>query len=233
VIALDRIPLTVSHHYDFGADRDRVGADLVNPQSWDAIRETTGPFGLPETREEWEQAAFKPEMAARARTIAGLARELGARRVCSYGVGAAFLELNLVRELPEADLVCTEYAPRTVERLAAIFPEAEVRLHDFRTASLPGDFHLFHRVDTELSNDEWRRVLAGFSEPVLLVAGDVLDWRGLLGELRRRLLRKTATRAGYIRTEAGLRSLWQRTHDDRRLAVGELAGFLLTRRDSS
>lgn len=47
-----RIPLPISHYYDFGEDRERVGRDLVTPESWDAIRETGGPFGLLLTREE-------------------------------------------------------------------------------------------------------------------------------------------------------------------------------------
>jgi len=233
VTALARIPLTVPHYYDFREDRTRVGPDLVNPKSWDAIRETVGPFGLPPTRKEWERAAFTPEFAARAKTIAEIAHGLGIRRLCSYGVGAAFLELNLVEKLPELELVCTDYAPRTVRRLATLFPEADVRLHDFRTQPpLPADFHLLHRVDSELPSGEWRRVLAGFRDPVLFVATQVLDWQGIISELRRRFSGAAVTRAGYVRTEAGLRSLWRRTHDDRPLAVGELTGFLLTPRDS-
>lgn len=230
---LARIPLTLSHYYDFGEDRERVGRDLVNPVSWDAIRETAGPFGLPDTREEWERAAFTAEFAERAETIAAVARELGARRICSYGVGAAFVELNLAGKLPEVELVCTDYAPRTIRRLTALFPEADIRPHDLRTQSpLTADFHLLHRVDSELPSGEWRRVLSRFREPVLLVATQVLEWHGLLHELRRRFSGDGVTRAGYVRTEAGLRSLWRRTHDDRPVVVGELAGFLLTRHDS-
>jgi hypothetical protein len=230
VTALARIPLTLSHYYDFGDDRGRVGRDLVNPESWDAIRDTSGPFGLPRTREEWERAALTPELEERANTIADVARNLGVRRICSYGVGAAFLELNIAGRLAEMELVCTDFAPQTVQRLSVLFPEADIQLHDLRAQPpLRADFHLLHRVDTELSNAEWRRVLAGFREPVLMVAGDVLDGRGLLRELRRRFSGNAATHAGYVRTEAGLRSLWRQTHDDRRLSVGELTGFLLTR----
>jgi hypothetical protein len=233
VTALARIPLTVPHYYDFREDRNRVGPDLVNPESWDAIRETTGPFGLPPTREEWERAAITPEFAARAETIAEIVRGFGVGRLCSYGVGAALLELNLFKTLAEVELVCTDYAPRTVRRLTTLFPEADVRLHDFRTETpLPADLHLLHRVDSELPSGEWRRVLAGFRDPVLFVATQVLDWQGLLSELRRRFSRDAVTRAGYVRTEAGLRSLWRGTHDDRPLAVGELTGFLLMPRDS-
>jgi hypothetical protein len=234
VTFLSRIPLTIAHQYDFGDDAGRVGPDLVNPASWDAVRRTAGPFGLPATRAEWERAAARPEYETRAATIARIAKELGARRLCSYGVGAAYVELNLARAYPEGKLICTDFAPQTVERLAVLFPEADVRLSDLRDDSpLPADLHLLHRVDTELPNREWRQVLARFRAPVLLVATELLDWVALSRELRRRLARSDAARAGYIRTEAAMRSLWKRTHVDRTIAVGELHGFLLLPRPAN
>lgn len=229
-LPLARIPLTIRHRYDFGPDRDRVGAHLVSPQSWDAIRETSGPFGLPSTRVEWERAAGDGDFAERAAAIAAVADELGACRVCSYGVGAAFVELNLARLRPDLELVCTDFAPRTLARLRELFPEADVRHHDLLSdAPLEADLHLFHRIDSELSNRQWRTVLARFREPILLVATELLEMGALLRELRLRFS-DTATDAGYIRTEAGFRSFWRRSHRDRKLRIGSHTGFLLAPR---
>ena len=72
--------------------------------------------------------------------------------------------------------------------------------------------------------------------PVAVVVAVValLIHSGVLSHLSLRELRlrssPTATAAGYIRTEAGLRSLWRRSHRDRKLSVGSHTGFLLTRR---
>jgi hypothetical protein len=229
-LPLAHIRLTIEHRYEFGPERDRVGASLVNPQSWDAIRESSGPFGLPATRVEWEQAATKSDFAERAAVIAAVADELGARRVCSYGVGAAFVELELARLRPDLELVCTDFTSRTLERLRGLFPEAEVQQHDLLAEPpLEAGLHLFHRIDSELSNRQWRAVIARFEEPILLVATELLELDALRRELRLRSS-STATDAGYIRTEAGLRSLWRRTHRDRKLAVASHTGFLLTRR---
>jgi hypothetical protein len=223
-----RIPLTVEHHYDFGADRGLVGSQLINPQSWDAIRQTSGPFGLPATRAEWEAVAGTGDLAERARAIAAVADELNASRICSYGVGGAFVELNLARLRPDIELVCTDFTPRTLERLRDLFPEADVRHHDLLAdAPLEADLHLFQRIDSELSNRQWRIVLPRYREPILLVATQLLDWNGLRHELRSRRS-PTATAAGYVRTEAGLRSFWRRSHRDRRIDLGDHAGFLLT-----
>src|SRR5207249_8373397 len=129
-------------------------------------------------------------------------------------------ELNLARLRPDLELVCTDFAPRTLERLCRLFPEADVRRHDLLCdPPLEADLHLFHRIDSELSNRQWRSVLPRFREPILLVATELLEMHSLLRERRLRSS-STATAAGYIRTEAGLRSLWRRTHRDRKLAVG-------------
>jgi hypothetical protein len=36
------LKLTLRHYYDFGADRDVVGDDLVSPKAWDGFRTQTG-----------------------------------------------------------------------------------------------------------------------------------------------------------------------------------------------
>src|SRR3954463_13311263 len=115
--------LTIPHYYDFGADRVHVGDDLVRAEAWDALRlNTDGPFSVPATRAAWEEAAAgRPEIQARAERIVALARDRGARRLASYGAGAAVLELWMKRAAPEIELVLTDYAPATVERVAAIF----------------------------------------------------------------------------------------------------------------
>ena len=220
--------LTLRHVYDFGADAERLGRDLDRPETWDALRETPGVFQLPATRGAWEERARTPELASRARDIAALARRLGARSVASYGVGNAGLELNLSRELPEVRLSCGDYTPRTVERLRGLFPEATVVRHDLRAdGPLEADLHLMHRIDAELTADEWRRVLARYGEPILFVPALLLGWVTAAKEILRRVRKPRATRAGYFRTEDALRDLWEPTHTDERLPVGDLTGFLL------
>ena len=226
-----RIPLAVPHYYDFRETRPLVGDDLVNPQSWDAIRTTTGPFGLPAERQTWEQAAQHPELHARAEAIASELETLGAARVCSYGVGTGLLELSLSRAMPRLELICTDYAPQATDRLRKFFPEATVLVHDFEHEPLiDADAHLFHRVDSELDDGAWRRIFAGLEQPAVVVATELATLGLVAAELRRRLGRGGATRAGWVRTEAGLRRLWREHHVDRSFRAGALHGFILTPR---
>src|SRR4051794_1351032 len=149
---LQRMRLTVRHHYDFGTDRALVGDDLVRPEAWDALRtQTTGAFSLPETRAGWERTADEhPELGARARRLGALFARRGARTVASYGAGGATLECWLKRIAPARDLIVTDYAPATVDRLRPIFTEVDCVVHDLLSdGPLDADLHLFHRIETE------------------------------------------------------------------------------------
>jgi hypothetical protein len=226
------VKIRVRHSYDFGPDRGAVGGTLLDPSAWDAARSLAGPFGLPETREEWERSAVRGDLEARARDVVLLARQLDAARVCSHGVGTASLELNVHRAAPDLRLVCTDYAPRTVERLRRLFPEAEVVERDLTDPDPPpADLHLMHRIDAELGDDEWRSVFEAIDEPILFVPNVVLDLPGAAREVGRRLLRRgSLTDAGWFRNEPALRSLWSDTHRDRPVAISDARAFLLERR---
>lgn len=223
--------ITVRHVFDFGADRALVGDDLVRPEAWDALRvRTSGPFGLPADRAALEAAAdARPELEERARALASLLAERGARRVVSYGAGAALLEVWLLRLAPDLELVLTDYAPLTVERLAAVFGELEVSRHDLLAdAPPPADLHLFHRIDTELTNAQWRQVFARFAAvPVLVLATEIIGWRRALYEAIKRLRAPGVTSAGWIRNREAFEWLWRPTHAGPPLLVGDLHAWLL------
>jgi hypothetical protein len=227
---LPAMRLTIPHYFDFGADRSRIGRRLVQPAAWDAARDTKGPFGLPETRAEWEAKAADPALMVRARDIAAIVREHGARRVCSYGVGTGVLELGLSQAAPDLELTCTDYAPRTVDRLGTLFSEARVVRHDLvADEPLDADFHLLHRVDTEFPNSELGDILARFHQPILLVPSALLTWRLVVREILVRLGRPRATRAGWLRSEAAFRALWRDGFRARDVTVGSARAFLLTK----
>ncbi|MFL5955204.1 MAG: hypothetical protein ACJ76I_13965 [Gaiellaceae bacterium] len=221
--------IRVRHAYDFGAARGAVGDTLLRPDAWDAARTGEGPFHLPSTRAEWAQLADNDELRARARGIAAVAAGLDAHTVCSHGVGTGTLELNLVRIAPHLELTCTDYAPQTVERLTALFPEAVVVLRSLTDPDPPSaHLHLMHRLDAELDDDAWRTVFTQLRAPVLFVPNVVLHLPAAGREVARRILRRgRLTHAGWFRNESALRALWNGTHTDRRVEVGPAAAYLL------
>jgi hypothetical protein len=209
------VRITLKHRFDFGRDRELVGDDLRRPEAWDALRtRTTGAFALPDDRAEWERVADEHvEIAERARWIHAWMREQGASSLASYGVGAAALELWLVRTDPDLDLVVTEYASATVERLRHIFPEASVLEHNLlRDAPVAADVHLFHRIDTELDNSDWKAVFERFADQRVLFLTQPASGRLLFAELRKSLVNRRATEAGFVRNRAALEALWSETH---------------------
>ena len=225
------LPITLHHHYDFGADRGLVGDDLIRPEAWDALRiQSSGPFALPAQRDAWVAAADIPALRMRAEALSRSLDELGVVRMASYGVGTAGLELWLHRLAPARQLVVTEYAPETVARLAQNFQGVEVRAHDLLAdPPLEAELHLFHRVDTEFDNQQWRAILGRFAGArVLLIAAEILGPGALLNEIRTRLTRRAASRAGWLRNRAGFRTLWRTTHAATPVRFADLDGWLLT-----
>lgn len=224
--------LVVRRVYDFGAQRDEVGETLLSPSAWDAVRRLPGAFHLDDTRAEWLAAGSSPPYPQRAQAVAALVRELGASSLCSHGAGGALLEQRLHELMPELHLTCTDFAPETVARLRELFTGADVVVADLLDpASLPrAELHLMHRLDQELTREEWHDVFSGLDAPVLFVPSEILTPTSAAKELARRALRPRATRAGLFRNEAALRDLWSSWFDDRHVQLADETGFLLTSR---
>jgi hypothetical protein len=222
------------HHYDFGPDRQVVGDDLIRAEAWDALRtRTDGAFSLAGSREELERTADgRPEIGERARAIERWLERRDVGTLASYGVGGAVLEAWLLRLRPERSLVLTDYGPETVERLGALLPEVEVVHHDLlRDPPLDADIHLFHRIDTELTDEEWRGVLKRFAaETILVVATEIATPRRLARQLMLRARNRHLTRAGWLRTRSSFETLWSRTHDAEPIRLYDLDGWALTPR---
>jgi hypothetical protein len=225
------IPLTIPHRIDFGADAAEVGDDLLRPEAWDSLRlRTSGPFTIAADREELErQADGRPEIGERMRAVDATLRERGVRTLVSYGAGGALPELWLLRIDPGRTLTLTDYAPETVRRLRELLPEAQVCRHDLlRDSPLEGDLHLFHRIDTELDNRQWRGVFRRFvGRTILMVASEVMPMREVPRQVRAALRSRHATHAGWTRTRAAFESLWRRTHRGTPVSLVDLEGWVL------
>jgi hypothetical protein len=225
------LPITLRHHFDFGAEHGIVGDDLIRPEAWDALRtQTSGAFALPADRQAWTAASDNPGLRARAEALNHWLDERHIRRLASYGVGTGGLELWLRRLAPDRQLVATEYAPETVARLRRNFEGVDVRDHNLLTdPPVEAGLHLFHRIDTEFDNRQWRAILRRFAAVrVLLVAAEILGAGALVHEMQTRLTHRTASRAGWLRNRSAFRTLWRATHSATPVRFADLDGWLLT-----
>jgi hypothetical protein len=129
-------------------------------------------------------------------------------------------------------LLLADYAPATVERLRTLVPEADVSRHDLLSdPPLRADAHLFHRIDTELTDAEWREALRRFEhETVLVVATEVATLWRLVQELLLRARSRRLTRAGWLRTRGAFEALWLETHDAEPIRLNDLEAWALTPR---
>jgi hypothetical protein len=225
------IPLTIPHRFDFGEDAPTVGDDLLRPEAWDSLRlRTSGAFAIASDRDQLErQADERAEVGERMRAVDALLRDRDVRTLASYGAGGALPELWLLRTDPRRRLALTDYAPETVRRLRDLLPEVEVHQHDLlRDPPLDADLHLFHRIDTELDNRQWREVFRRFADrTILVVATEVMPVRDVPRQLRAALRSRHATHAGWTRTSAAFQSLWRRTHRGTHLTMVDLEAWVL------
>ena len=219
--------LALRQRFDFGDEVARE--DLSDSGSWDSLR-LSGPeaFRLASTRVELDRrASTDPHLRERAGELALIARSLGGPRLASYGVGVGALEALLEGEGLAVTL--TEYAPLTVDRLRLLFPKARVVVHDLLVDGPleDVDVHLFHRIDTELDDEQWRLVLRRFAGvPVIVVAAGIATPRALAREALLRI-RRRGTAAGWMRTRDSLRALWAEAHRTQAVMFADLPGWVL------
>jgi hypothetical protein len=229
-ITLPPVRLTIRQRYAFGPDRALVGDDLVRPESWDALRlESEGPFALPPDRAALERLVDgNGPVRERARAVDETLERLEAVSLASYGSGTGLLEAALRRLAPGRALALSEYAPGTVQRLTELFPDASVeRIDLLRDPPLPADVHLFHRIDTDLDNAQWRGVFDRFSRcTVIVVAADTLGPRVAFQQLLGRLARGTSE-SGWVRSRGAFASLWSRTHRATPTRFADCEGWVL------
>lgn len=228
------VRLTLRHRHAFGADSDLVGDELTGRVAWDRLRlESQSPFGLPDDLEAWSRMAYRDDIRRRASEIDTLLGHERIASLASYGVGNAVMEWNLYKSDPGRRLVLTEFAPGTVERLKELAvqlqPPLTVVRHDVTVdPPLDVDLHLFHRIDSELTDAAWRGVFENFrSARVLFVATQIVGVRQIASSLRHKVRLKGSKRAGWMRNRAAFDALWARTHVSRSLVVGDCNGWLL------
>lgn len=238
---------TIKAYYSFSSTFERK--TLLSPESWDRLRIDLDAeaFSIPADRNSWIRLCSRhPRAANAARQIGQLMLARGLSTVFSVGVGTGCIEYHLKRQFPEIRLICTEYSPRVLQRLRAIFTECDcLELFDIRSTDWPRvdekTLHFLHRVDTELDDEQWRIVFANMAsarvERIFVVASGFLTAKTLIEQYLRRwgsLLGRPVTFTGYLRTKEMFKTLWVPYYvvEEEHL-VGGLTGFLLRKREGS
>lgn len=231
--------------------------DLMTSEGWDEVRSKEGHFLIPETRAQWQRMCETPimhdsavgDLPARAYSILDQIQkhQLG-EQLYSIGVGLAALEYHIKRLNPQLELFCSDYGPVSVNRLGKVFYECD-GIHRFDVVSehfrsvypnaKPKPLLLIHRVDPQLSDDQWVKAFRQLRESavghILLVPYQVLTLRHLFEVKRReywcRVMRTYLAFCGYVRTRRRWLQLWTDSFNlitDPK--IGYSQGFLLKSR---
>jgi hypothetical protein len=222
--------LTIRRHAFFSPPTaERLDGGLEGASAWDALR-TSGAdpsFGTPATLPDWESQCSQAFLVERGAAIAEIAAREGAGAIVSLGVGGACVEYQIHLANPALSLHLSDFAPETVHRLEQLFPEAASVsvldvLHD-ELPRVPEAMVLLHRIDTEFTDDQLRRIFARVREAgyrlVLVAPTGYLTARELMVEAGRRVATGTrlrrATAAGHVRTRAVYDTFWHGLYEVR------------------
>ena len=236
--------LTLKYYHYFGDEEEKLGSNLNNSDSWDALRIKDGmnsSYYIPKDRDEWQKICLSREnLKLKAKEIVGV---LKPKFNClhSFGVGAAHLEFLIKREDSSLQLRCSDFTPQGIARLKKVFVEAD-EISNFDM--IDGDWGeidskgvcLFYRVDTVFDDQQWNGVLykmkrAGIKD-ALFIPSDILTLKKILYlQLKYAifwLLRRKMTFSGFLRTKPRLVSLLSKFYEIVQVVdVGGSMGFLL------
>ena len=238
--------LTIKHFYDFQDVADNVGTSL-DPNSWDMLRLSNPAqddrFAIPDSISSWREKILTTSIwHERAKVILNLMQQRF-YRLYSYGVGIGGVEFLIKKEAPQVFLECSDYAPKTVERLREVFKEADkISQFDMLKDEWVNEgsicLYLFHRIDTEFNDREWhiifeRAAKAGIQH-ILFVPSEFLTFRRFIRQKIKlflyTLLRKKITFSGYLRTREQFKTFFQEHYEIESIyRIGDLKGFLLKR----
>ena len=238
--------LTVKHYYSFGKRAKEVGDNLISENSWDVVRiddeNLNTPFSIPPKREDWIKKCISNErMLKRAEDINKFIKRKNFKKIISFGAGACFMEYNLKHQNSDIVLECSDFNPKGVLRLKEIFTEATISMFDMlhgEWKNEKGVLYLFHRIDTDFSDAEWKYIFkkmykAGVDN-ILFVPCNIDTYRSLfkiqLSKWYQIIIKKNKLSfAGYLRTKDAFRSLFLNFYNlSEELNINDLTGFFLT-----
>lgn len=215
--------MTLPHWYGFDSSVGLIGHRLQSPTNWDRVRQADveGSFGFGASRQEWiDRANAQPQLRQRAHALSSLIRRWDVRRLVSVGVGTGMLEYLLAKASPELQIRCGDYAADSVAILRDRFIECEtVEVMDLKRPNWvadPDEVILLNRVDTELSDAEWRTVFRdiwdhGAQRVIWIPCGlltPAIAFREVTAVVLALLRRRRLAQAGFLRTEARILDLF-------------------------
>lgn len=230
--------LTIKHYYHFNKaiNRDNV---LICQDGWDSVRldsEDT-PFSIPHSAEAYEAKLIKA-YTVEANEICDVINKNNFHTIFSIGCGCGFLEANIKKKMPEIYVACSDFNPKSVNQLKSVMTYYdELNTFDITKDQFPfkdNQLYLLFRIDTELSDQEWKQVFNRMAEEgvetILIVATELLTLQRFIKESIKGALRniKGYTFCGYIRSKANFKALWKGHYSvEKELKIGSLDAFLL------
>ncbi len=250
-------PLTIKNYQVFGDVTLKMkDAELNSLEAWEVLRDEHPNFSVPEERKEWllvnEEVVKKDgqdkNLIKRAKEISEILKREKIDTIFSVAVGVAGLEYHIKKILPEINIVCSEYTPKSVDILKKVFIESkDVIKFDVTKDNwsyikekylTQNSLCLIYRLDASFNDKEWRKIFENIYNSdiknVLFIPTGVLTILSIINRKKREIkwfLNKTKFLfCGYIRTQSQFERYWQGLYNQEIFELGGLKSFLLKKK---
>ncbi len=220
--------MKMKHYYDFSpiTDYDMKNLDKKN---WDYIRTNTmnNAFAIESSHAEFAMNCNSSKHYNEvADIICKQLKTYNTQSLVSFGVGKAQLEFLIKEKMPNLHLICTDFAPNTVNELRDIFIEADtIEVFDL----LEDDFSLYrnevvllNRLSAEFTIQQWEKIFINLEnaniEYVYFIPESLLNIKTIFTKIivstKRFLLAKKykKTFCGWIYSASELRKIWSNAY---------------------
>lgn len=202
--------------------QDKIGNSLLTPEAWDLLRtqDESGFYGLKDDRGWFLDVCKRSSNDPILIELEKLLSERTIKKLFSVGVGRAVLEYNIKSKNDKLEIICSDYTPKAINRLANLFPECnETILFDI----LKGNWKkynqytiLMNRISTEFNELQWRDIFKsmyeGQIESIIFVPTEDLSVRLAIKErlinLRERLKGHKLIDCGMMYSREMFISFW-------------------------
>lgn len=246
------------HYQTFGDSTSGfVDNSLNNIESWRSLRDSHPRFSISDDRDEWVKASEleiikdgqDTELINRASEIVQLLKAKDIKTLFSVGVGGAGLEYQIKKRMPNLRIICSEYEPKTVEKLKKVFIEADEIIEFDILKGDWGSVHkqyledskslvLMYRLDAGFDDMDWKKIFISMSDAnisnIIYIPTTTLTllsiWNRKSREFKWFLKRMPISFAGYLRTKMRFQSYWKTLFDEKEIVLGGLKSFCLSRK---
>lgn len=237
------------HYYYWGEETtENFRVRKMNGDNWDILRsdEKKTLFSIEKSVQEYEHNCMNSvEYERMANFLTSCLKKGEFEKITSLGVGKGILEWHIKKRFPKVKIVCTDYAPKTIECLKAVFEDCDEifqfdMMNDDFSVMADSDYVLMYRISTEFDYSSWKRIFqkmydGGIARIIFIPTGldGPREWFFEQKQHWKHIIkRRKDVFCGWRYSEKEFETMWRGSYvTSRKIDYDKTAVYFLTRQD--